>query len=210
MYISILLYLKSWMKIITVCAATVYSDIMFERLDRPRQDMKHFESSQLAEVLCPWLPGPCLSPSAKGVHRCLRGFIGSHQLAHPLGESEATVAWLQALGRWKRWENLEKRDCLCHKFGENHANWTIRSSEFSDGRSSPRWSFSDLTPLPHCRPNWFQTAVLMSGSLAIPSLQQCGTVCRLLCQRPVVIGPLQSPHHPCVTLFAGNWIILES
>lgn len=156
MYISILLYLKSWMKIITVCAATVYSDIMFERLDRPRQDMKHFESSQLAEVLCPWLPGPCLSPSAKGVHRCLRGFIGSHQLAHPLGESEATVAWLQALGRWKRRENLEKRDCLCHKFGENHANWTIRSSEFSDGRSSPRWSFSDLTPLPHCRPNWFQ------------------------------------------------------
>lgn len=44
-----------------------------------------------------------------------------------------------------RWENVEKRD----KFGENHhANWTIRSSEVSDGRSSPGWSFSDLPPLP--------------------------------------------------------------
>ena len=42
---------------------------------------------------------------------------------------------------------LKKRDCLCHKFGENHANWTIRSSEVSDGRSSPRRSFSDLCPL---------------------------------------------------------------
>lgn len=137
MYISILLELvmnENYYELLQF--TSVYSDIMFERVGR--QDMKHFESSQLAEVLCPWLPGPCLSPSAKGVHRCLRGFIGSHQLAHPIGESETTVAWLQALGRRKWWENLEKRDCLCHKFGENHAKWTIRHSEVSDGCSSPR------------------------------------------------------------------------
>ena len=100
--------------------------------------MKHIEFSQLTGLRC----------FARGsrAHVCL------HRLKVCTGASEdlsEAINWHILLVRVKQlflgcrlcgplqWEKLEK-DCFCHKFGENHANWTMCSSEVSDGRYSPR------------------------------------------------------------------------